>query len=68
MLDFEFNLRWGRFAYIGALSLIIGYWFGIFPALICMLGVIDIRLDPELFENSDSGENTTFGPQKSDDT
>ena len=67
MLDFKINFRWMRTIYVCILAGIIGYWFGIIPALICLLAIIDIRFDDDVFTPNDSGDTPTsnnkrFGP------
>lgn len=69
MLDFDFKWRWGRVLYIGALATAIGYFFSIWPALICALAIIDIKFEDGLFtfwkDEVEDESNETFGPTHS---
>ena len=68
MLDFKISFRWGRVIYVGILSGIIAYYFNIIPALICLLSILDIRIDRDIFEAefsdiSEDSNNENYGPQ-----
>lgn len=56
MLDFKFKFRWGRFAYIGAIAAVLGYFFTPWAGLICLLAIIDVRLDDNVFHSEEFEE------------
>lgn len=54
MLDFDFNFRWFRTLYIVVLAAFIFFVAGWLPAAICLLAVVDITFDKNVFENAEN--------------
>jgi hypothetical protein len=67
MIDFDFKFRWFRLLYVGVISATIFFFYGWIPAALCMLTVIDINFDEDLFKVESSDEDDLVDLLNEDD-